>query len=147
MSELWAISIAGFILAILSALVGACFAKLSSQADKISILSEKIIKLETSFDFWIESVGKKALSLLHSPTDHLRLDQLIEEYEKHDYDLTSEQWEDLRIKCQEISTDVNATKNEKLLATLGRLLADHKKMRYSLEGETLVTQQKNESSN
>lgn len=91
--------------------------------------AQRLTKLETTLDFWVNEVGTKALDLLHSPTNHLGLDALIDEYRRHDYDLTDEQWENLRIICAEIQTRDNVSKDEKLLAILGEALSNHKLMR------------------
>lgn len=90
---------------------------------------QRITKLETTLDFWVNEVGTKALDLLHSPTNHLGLDALIEEYQAHNYDLSTEQWENLRIICAEIQARESVSKDEKLLAILGEALSNHKLMR------------------
>lgn len=93
------------------------------------LLVQRITKLETTLDFWVNEVGTKALDLLHSPSNHLGLDALIDEYRSHNYDLADEQWENLRVICAEIQARENVTKDEKLLAVLGEALSNHKLMR------------------
>lgn len=122
MSENWALMLVAFVLGqaalFTAAIVGGYI-----------LLVQRITKLETTLDFWVNEVGTKALDLLHSPTNHLGLDALIDEYRSHNYDLTNEQWENLRFICAEIQARESVSKDEKLLAVLGEALSNHKLMR------------------
>lgn len=122
MSENLAIALVIFVLGQAAVLIG-------GSVGAYILIVQRITKLETTLDFWVNEVGTKALDLLHSPTNHLGLDALIDEYRKHDYDLTDEQWENLRIICAEIQTRKDVGKDEKLLAALGEALSNHKLMR------------------
>lgn len=107
----------------------AILAAITGTVGSYIMLIQRITKLETTLDFWVNEVGTKALDLLHSPTNHLGLDALIEQYQAHEYDLTNEQWENLRIICAEIRQREGVGKDEKMLAVLGEALATHKLMR------------------
>jgi hypothetical protein len=134
MSEPWAIALAGFVVTILVGLVGVCFGfvvLLAQRVTKLESLIDRVDKMEEAIDTWIEGIGKKALSLLHSPNDHLGLDQLIEEYERRNFDLTNEQWDELKVIVTEVEGNPQATKNEILCARLARLFATHKLMRFT----------------
>lgn len=138
MSENWAIALVIFVLG--------QFALLLMVGVSGYILTvQRITKLETTLDFWVNEVGTKALDLLHSPTNHLGLDALIDEYRRHNYDLTDEQWENLRFICAEIQARENVSKDEKLLAVLGEALSNHKLMRSGKLAKLENLNQTNES--
>lgn len=138
MSENWAIALVIFVLG--------QFALLLMVGVSGYILTvQRITKLETTLDFWVNEVGTKALDLLHSPTNHLGLDALIDEYRRHNYDLTDEQWENLRTICAEIQARENVSKDEKLLAVLGEALSNHKLMRSGKLAKLENLNQTNES--
>lgn len=73
--------------------------------------------------------SKRAAEILHSPDDHLGLDALLDEYKKHEYDLSFSQWEDLKQRCEEIINNPHCTKSERLLALLVTEFSVHKLQR------------------
>lgn len=66
-------------------------------------------------------LSKNAAKVLHSPDDHLGLDDLVEKYCKNHHDLSDDEWRQLESRCSEVLEDVMANKTERLAA--GQLLA------------------------
>lgn len=92
-------------------------------------LSGRLTRIETIFEF----VGLEALKTLHSDDNHLGLDAFIdhmtEEYEKHNYDLSDDQWEQFLLKLKDVPTNEKATSMEQKTAKMIYLLCKHKLMR------------------
>lgn len=92
-------------------------------------LSSRLTRIETIFEF----VGLEALKALHSDNDEHKLDAFIdhikENYTRHNYDLTDDQWEEVMIKLKDVTENELAASTAKKLATLVVLFSEHKLMR------------------
>lgn len=101
-------------------------------------VSVRVTRIETVMIMF----SKNAAKVLHSPDDHLGLDELVEKYLNNHYDLTNAEWKQLELRCEEIINDPMVDKSERLAAaqlhaiviSLSKLcsgLAKHKQMRYT----------------
>lgn len=71
------------------------------------------------------ALGKRAAEILHSPDDHLGIDNIIDrlviladKYKKREYELSAQEWNQLRETCKVISSDPLMKKNERVAAAL-----------------------------
>lgn len=77
----------------------------------------------------MDSMGGNAFRALHSPSDHLGFDGLVEKYESNGYDLPTEDWISVRDRCDEMAKDVNRPIEERIGLGLAAAFANHKLMR------------------
>lgn len=107
-------------------LFGALFACAGVGAFFVLQFSIRLTRIETMFDL----LGKRAAKFLHSPTNHLGVDRLLELYMDHHHDLSMQQWEDLHFAMEVVVKNANASANEKLLAVFLAELCNHKLMMF-----------------
>lgn len=82
----------------------------------ITIAGIKLWILTTQLKtMWILT-SKKAAEILHSPDNHHGLDELLDLYISGEYKLTYEQWEELKLRCEELIANPNGNKNEQVCA-------------------------------
>lgn len=106
-------------------LFGAAFGAIVSLAIIVALLRVEVIKIRTILII----TSKRAAEILHSPDDHLGLDTLLDEYKKHEHDLSYMQWEELKQRCDEIVINPGCSKSERLLALLVTEFSVHKLQR------------------
>lgn len=111
-------------IAIVTGGVVAYFLLNNKVADNYNRLSERLVKLETTF----ELLGENAARLLHSPTNHLKMDELLDKYIDRHYEMTPKEWDDLRAKCEEVVEDPSHSKDERLMAAILGAVCCHKTM-------------------
>jgi hypothetical protein len=132
------IALIAVVLTLLGAGISAYIALIRRQDSNHNELSGRVTRLET----FIEIFGREALKGLHSPDDHLGLDEYIDkitgEYRSHHYDLSDEQWVEFKTRLSEVGNNPKATKLEKVLAGYTLALCEHKLMRVppELRGKT-----------
>lgn len=72
---------------------------------------DKLIKIETILSMKSRAASKE----LHSPTDHLGIDDLLEKH--HRGTITVPEWEKLKAECEKIVNDESRTPMERHLAS------------------------------
>lgn len=95
-------------------LFGAAFGAIVALAGFVASLRNEVVKIRTILII----TSKRAAEILHSPDDHLGLDELLDQYKLHEHDLSHSQWEILKKRCDEIINNPTCTKSERLLALL-----------------------------
>lgn len=88
----------------------------------VLLLRSEVTKIRTILII----TSKRAAEILHSPDDHLGIDELLDEYKKHEYDLSYSQWLELKQRCEEIVQNPGCSKSERLLALLVSEFSTHK---------------------
>lgn len=91
----------------------------------ISII-QRMTKIETKFEDFVDNFGDKIAKHLHSPDDHLGLDALMDKYRDRHYELSFKEWADLLVRCDRISQDKKGTTTEQVLADFMALICHHK---------------------
>lgn len=91
-------------------------------SDRFSELSTRVTRLEAVMALF----GQKAAKLLHSPDDHLGIDNLLDKYLDRNYELTYAEWEALLIACEIIENDTSKSKGERTLAAWLAAVCSHK---------------------
>lgn len=119
MNETWIITIFTAIVLILIAGVSGALAFMIQMSGRVS-------RLEGSHEFLKDAMGRLAAKKLHSPDDHLGMDELLDEYINHSHDMTMQQWQMLKNKCLESRVRETATKEEKAYAEFLIELCEHK---------------------
>jgi len=99
----------------------------------IAILQVNVAKLETTLGI----IGRNATLILHSPHNNPELDELIDEYREHHYELSAAKYQRMMQLAEEIIQDTTSTKTEKLLASLAVSLCHHKTDHIFLKYQTL----------
>lgn len=115
---------AGQGIAFLSAGVIAYFKLNNKVYENQTIVLGRIIALETSFNL----MGLSAAKLLHSPTDHLNLDVLLDKYIDRHYEMSFKEWDELRIRCEKTIDDESVSKDQRVLAAILAAICCHKLM-------------------
>lgn len=123
MNETWAIAVFGAIVTVLTVAVGGLLAYIIQMAGRMS-------RLETSVEYLRDALGRLAAKKLHSPDNHLGMDELLDEYIKHSHDMTMEQWQMLKSRCLESRVKSLATKEEKAYAEFLIEVCEHKLSAY-----------------
>lgn len=82
---------------------------------------QRLTRLETT----IALIGVKAARVLHSPHTP-QLDRLLEKYIDRNYELTSEEWQELLGRCQAIEDDLSNPKDQRALAAIVSAVCSHK---------------------
>lgn len=97
--------------------------------EDVDDLSRRLVAVETRQairDKFFDELDKRIFTLLHSPDDHLGLDKLIDKYRSQNHELSVEDWTALKFRCDEIFRNESLPKDERLLASLGLALCEHK---------------------
>lgn len=110
--------------------------KVNSEGTKASRdISERVAKLETADDnfqlAWklLEAAVMKAM---HSPTDHLGLDNLVDKYFNQHFDLAQGDWEWMHDRCEELLKEEQRKGDDRAGAKLGLFLSGHKLSQYGI---------------
>lgn len=85
-------------------------------------LNNRLIRFETMLELW----GRKAAKLLHSPSNHLGMDELIDKYLDRNYELTWDEWTQWLALCIAVEQDDSKTPSERLLAAGMGTICEHK---------------------
>lgn len=89
---------------------------------------QRIARLETVF----ELMGGKALKKMHSPSDHLGIDKLIEKYAlQHDLDM--QEWIQVREACEKAIHEAEEAHTQPGWALMAFGLAIHKLQQYGVK--------------
>ena len=82
----------------------------------VFMIAQRLVKLETIFNFWIETIGKKAANILHSPVDHFGLDKYLDKF-LHDHPvLIYEDWEEIKRMCEKVENDKSVESVKRFVA-------------------------------
>jgi hypothetical protein len=120
MSELWQTTLFIVMGGWLAIMTGAGFAFAFT-------ISNRMTRMETTF----ELMGSNAFKAMHSPSDHLELDGLVEKYEANNNDLPMEDWEAVLNRCTMIASNQTKPREDRLAAGLCAAFAKHKLMRFA----------------
>lgn len=86
----------------------------------------KLIQRITKVETFISLLGTKAARALHSPDDHLGLDQYLDEYLTKHYEMSGDAWLGLHDKCEAILKDKSVSASERSLAAILSAVCEHK---------------------
>ncbi len=89
---------------------------------QVAAISERVRVLEVLFG----TLGEKAARALHRDTDPWGLDPLLDKYLNRHYELTYDEWTELRLRCQKVQHDSDATPTEKFFAGFLEAVTMHK---------------------
>ena len=92
-------------------------------------ISTRVTRVETRLEDFIMLMGSKVAKAMHSPDNHHGMDEVLEKLEKsyvqRNYELTRDEWEFLKAKCEAIMAEPG-TNNESALAAMLAAICDHK---------------------
>lgn len=91
---------------------------------QVFILRQEVLKMRTIMII----TSKRAAEILHSPDDHLGIDQLLDKYKAKEHELAYSDWQELKTRCEEIIANPQCTKSERLLALMVVEFSVHKLM-------------------
>lgn len=97
-------------------LFGIIAASLAALSSAVFLQAQRLTKLETIFNFWIETIGKKAAQILHSPGDHLGLDKYLDKFLKDHPALVYEDWIEIKLMCEKVENDPTVESSKRLIA-------------------------------
>jgi hypothetical protein len=105
-----------------------------------TVLHLLIAQVKTNFaiNLFIDSLGDKLAKALHADDDHLGLDSLLDKYLDQHYDLTLDEWLELRDKCNKTLEDTSVSQNERGMAGILAAVCDHKLTRYGVSNTKLL---------
>lgn len=98
----------------------------------VLMLTNRITRLETRFEDWLDRAGVLAAKALHSPDNHLGIDHYLDQYIQGHHDMTLNQWISFHDICVIVQNDEKATKLEKVQAEFLMQLCQHKISRSGL---------------
>lgn len=106
----------------------------------------EVKKLRLVIELFIAKNGEGAAMVLHSPTDHLGLDALLEEYIEHHHELPDSSWSKLKAICERIKSDITIQQPERLAASnlLAAMVAEFALHKLSRSGYTDHSYKSNE---
>lgn len=94
--------------------------------DKIADFNMDIIQRVTRLEAVLEHIGNKSAKILHSPDDHLGIDELLDKYLDREYELTMKEWQILMKRCEEIENDRTLAQGSRLAAAMLNAVCHHK---------------------
>lgn len=112
-------------LTIIFGAIGAWNVALSTAIVKLMLWQ---VKSKVAIDIFIDSLGEKMAKALHDDDDHLQLDSLLDRYLDHNYDLSMQEWIELKNRCTEILNNKDINKDERAMAGLLAAVCEHKLM-------------------
>lgn len=83
----------------------------------------------------LEVYGKKVAKQLHSPTNHHGLDRFLDMYIDNNYDMTVQEWQELKARCEETERNLNSTEMEKDQAAFISATCVRNLMKYGIKPE------------
>jgi hypothetical protein len=101
---------------IILALFGGIGICLMALAGATYTLSQRMTKMETIFNFWIETIGNKAAKILHSPGDSLGLDKYLDKYLNDHPALVLEDWVEIKLMCEKVEQNREVDAGKRLIA-------------------------------
>lgn len=96
---------------------------------KIGELKNDVVRLSTQFEDWLNRAGELAAKALHSPDNHLKIDDYLDKYLDQHYDMSVQEWVEFRSVLQPIAESEESekiSKLEKVQAEFLMALCDHK---------------------
>lgn len=93
-----------------------------------SMVHEDMESRVTRMETLMKMLGDKAAKILHSPSDHHQMDELLDKYLDRHYELSPEEWTELLIKTSAVENDKSLTKGERTLAAWLNAICHHKLM-------------------
>lgn len=121
MSIEWQIALFTFAFTAILALVGAGLTFWFAFGNRLT-------RLETTVEFVVDSLGRKAARALHSPDDHLGLDDYLDRYISKSHDMSLAEWVKMKQLLEVARDNPCATKNEQIMAEFLMELCDHKSL-------------------
>lgn len=85
-----------------------------------------VIQRLTRVEAVISLFGEKAAKMLHSPDNHHGIDDLLDKYLDRNYELSFDEWTELKTKCEAIEANKSLSHGERILAAFLSALAHHK---------------------
>ncbi len=107
-------------------LFAAAFAGIIGIGGFCQLLNNKFIRFESRLDMTIELWGKKAAKFLHSPTNHLGMDELLDKFLDRYYEMSWKEWTELHEKCLATENDEKATEGERIYAAGLGIICEHR---------------------
>lgn len=106
----------------------------------VAVLHLLIAQVKTNFaiNLFIDSLGEKLAKALHRDDDKFGLDALLDKYLDQHYDLTMEEWIELRDLCNKTLANHSISKNERGMAGMLAAVCDHKLTRYGVSNTKLA---------
>lgn len=111
---LWLFGIAGAWLALLSATV-------------LKLLITQV-KITVAVNLFVDSLGEKLAKALHADDDHLKIDSLLDKYLDRHYELSFQEWAELKNRCNDILNNEKVSVLERSLAGMLASVCEHKLM-------------------
>lgn len=93
----------------------------------LKLLIEQV-KTKVAVDLFIDTLGEKLAKALHNDDDHLDLDGLLDKYLDRHYELSYDEWQQLKDRCNSILADQSISKLERSLAGMLGGVCEHKLM-------------------
>jgi hypothetical protein len=103
--------------------IGGWLAVLSSA---VLVIKLDQVKTRVAVDLFIDTLGEKIAKALHADDDHLQLDALLDKYLSRHYELSFEEWTELRDRCDRILENKDVSKVERSLAGMLAGVCEHK---------------------
>lgn len=105
-------------------LFGGIAAWLGAVTGLVLVLKTEVTKIRTILII----TSKRAAEILHSPDDHLGIDELLDKYKAKEHELSYGEWQELKVRCEEIIANPACPKSERLLALFVVEFSVHKLM-------------------
>ena len=101
----------------------AAFWLFGGYATVIAALSAAVLRIrdvqtknQVAIDLFIDSLGEKFARALHNDDDHLKIDELLDKYIDHNYEMDLDEWRELKVRCDHIVANPSVTQLERTLA-------------------------------
>jgi hypothetical protein len=85
-----------------------------------------IAQMKVAVDLFIDTLGEKLAKVLHADDDHHQLDELLDKYMNPAYELSYEEWFELKNRCNHILETKTYSDLERSLAGLLAAVCEHK---------------------
>lgn len=83
-------------------------------------------QIRLAVELFVDSMGKAAVTVLHSPDNHLGFDEWCDTYVARHFEMKVIEWNDMKAACEQILTNPRATKIEKGQAKMLIAVCTHK---------------------
>ncbi len=84
------------------------------------------VKTQVAVDLFIDGLGEKLAKALHNDDDNLVIDALLDKYLDRSYELSYEEWQALKDRCNAILENKSISKLERSLAGMLAGVCEHK---------------------
>jgi hypothetical protein len=102
----------GFALAV--ATVGGFALRTSDSVARVERkIGERLVRLETQFEIWLDKTGMIVAKTLHRDDDRLKLDKFLDIYRAHHHDMSMEDWMEFKRVLEKAMDNPLATAYEK----------------------------------